>query len=192
MSKEALEIIKAEHRSLSAVLDAADYLIAEIRAKRIQPEFKLLWAIIHYIDSFPETLHHPKEDQFLFSRLKQRTDAADSLIDELEAQHRSGEKRVRDLQLALGRFEADQEEALEVFADALNAFTQLSWRHMTVEENELMPLAERHLLDADWEEVTAAFRDNNDPMFGSERSDHFRQLFRKIVNMAPPPVGLGG
>ena len=93
MSKEALEIIKAEHRSLSAVLDAADYLIAEIRAKRIQPEFRLLWAIINYIDSFPETLHHPKEDQFLFSRLKQRTKAADSLIDELEAQHRSRDRK---------------------------------------------------------------------------------------------------
>lgn len=192
MSKEALEIIKAEHRSLSAVLDAADYLVAEIRAKRIQPEFRLLWAIINYIDSFPETLHHPKEDQFLFSRLKQRTKAADSLIDELEAQHRSGEERVRDLQLALGHFEADREGALEVFADALNAFTQLQWRHMTVEENELMPLAERYLLDTDWKEVADAFRDNNDPMFGSARGDHFRQLFRKIVNMTPPPLGLGG
>lgn len=191
MSKEALEIIKAEHLSLSAVLDAADYLIGEIRAKRMQPEFLLLGAILNYIDTFPETLHHPKEDQFLFARLKQRTQAADSLLDELEAQHRSGELRVRDLHLALARFEAEEEGALDAFADALTAFTQLSWRHMTVEENELMPLAERYLNDNDWAEVAAAFRDNNDPMFGSARSDHFRQLFRKIVNMTPPPLGLG-
>lgn len=191
MSKKALEIIKAEHRSLSAVLEAADYLIGEIRARRTKPEFHLLGAILNYIDTFPETLHHPKEDRFLFARLKQRTRAADALVDELEAQHRSGELRMRDLHLALARFEEEGEGALDPFADALTAFTQLNWRHMTVEEKELMPLAERYLLDTDWEEVADAFRDNNDPMFGSAKNDHFRELFRKIVNMTPPPLGLG-
>lgn len=192
MSKEAIEIIKAEHRSLSAVLESADYLIGEIHAKRMKPDFQLLGAILNYIDTFPETLHHPKEDRFLFARLRQRTRTADSLLDELEAQHRSGELRVRDLHLALARFEDEGDGALDAFASTLTAFTQLSWRHMTVEEKELIPLAERYLLDIDWEEVAAAFRDNNDPMFGSARSDHFRQLFRQIVNMTPPPLGLGG
>ncbi|GLT22086.1 cation-binding protein [Zoogloea oryzae] len=192
MSKEAIEIIKAEHRSLSAVLESADYLIGEIRAKRIKPDFQLLGALLNYIDTFPETLHHPKEDRFLFARLRQRTRAADSLLDELEAQHRSGEMRVRELHLALARFEVEGDGALDSFANTLTAFTELSWRHMTVEEKELIPLAERYLLDIDWEEVAAAFRDNNDPMFGSTRSDHFRQLFRQIVNMTPPPLGLGG
>lgn len=191
MSKDALETIKAEHRSLAAVLDAATYLLAEIRADRLKPDFKLFWAMLHYIEMFPEKLHHPREDDFLFTRLRQRTHAADKLLDDLEAQHRGGEERIHALQLALGHYEADVEGALDTFAKAVETFSQFNWRHMKVEENELMPLAEQHLLDTDWDEIARVFRDNNDPMFGSQRRDQFRELFRKIVNMAPPPIGLG-
>ena len=59
MANEALEIIRAEHRSLAAVLDAINYLINEIREGRMQPDFKLYWAMIHYIEAFPEKLHRP-------------------------------------------------------------------------------------------------------------------------------------
>lgn len=192
MSHEAIEIIKAEHRSLAAVLDAANHLIAEIRAGRLTPDFRLWWAIVSYIERFPEGLHHPREDDVLFKRLQSRTDAADTLLDALEAEHRGGHERVRTLQLALGRYEAGVPDAFEDFASRIETFAQFNWKHMKMEENELFPIAERHLTEQDWEEIANAFRDNNDPMFGTQRADHFRELFRRIVNLAPPPIGLGG
>lgn len=192
MARDAVEIIKSEHRSLVAVLDAANYLLAEIRAGRLEPDFRLFWAMVYYIETFPEKLHHPKEDGVLFARLRQRTHAADALLNELERQHRGGGARVQALQLALGRYEADADGGLEQFAQAVDAFARFNWKHMSSEENDLMPLAEAHLTDADWQEIAAAFRDNRDPMFGAQTGSHFRELFRKIVNMAPPPIGLGG
>ena len=192
MAKEALEIIKAEHRSVAAVLEAAKYLVTEIRVGRLKPDFRLFWAMLAYIEQFPEGLHHPKEDDYLFARLRERTHEGDALLANLETQHQGGPERVRALQLALRHYEADPDGAFEEFALAVETFAQFNWHHMAIEENELMPLAERHLLDADWQEITQAFRDNNDPMFGADRGEHFRALFRKIVNMAPPPLGLGG
>jgi hemerythrin-like domain-containing protein len=192
MAKEALEIIKAEHRSVVAVLEAAKYLITEMRAGRLKPDFRLFWAMLAYIEQFPEGLHHPKEDDCLFARLWKRTREADALLANLETQHQGGPGCVRALQLALGHYEADPEGAFEEFALAVETLAQFNWHHMAIEENELMPPAERHLLDVDWQEITQAFRDNKDPMFGADRGEHFRALFRKIVNMAPPPLGLGG
>ena len=81
MSQEAIEIIRGEHRSLAAVLDAAAFLLGHLRDGRADPDFKLLHAIVQYIEEFPERLHHPKEDQYLFARLKSRTHDADELID---------------------------------------------------------------------------------------------------------------
>ena len=192
MGHRAIEIIKAEHRSLAAVLDAANYIIGEIRAKRLTPDFRLFWAIVSYIERFPEGLHHPKEDDVLFKRLKDRTNAANDLLDALAAEHHGGQDRVHTLQLALGRYEADVPNAFEDFSSKMETFAQFNWKHMKTEENELFPLAEKHLLEQDWDEIAAAFRDNTDPMFGGQRADHFRELFRKIVNLAPPPIGLGG
>ena len=65
----------------AAVLDAAAFLLGHLRDGRADPDFKLLHAIVQYIEEFPERLHHPKEDQYLFARLKSRTHDADELID---------------------------------------------------------------------------------------------------------------
>lgn len=43
--------------------------------------------MIHYIDAFPERLHHPKEDQFLFARLSERSPESRPLVEELRAEH---------------------------------------------------------------------------------------------------------
>jgi len=62
---------------------------------------------------------------------------------------------------------------------------------MRVEETEMMPLAERYLTDEDWASIDSAFLDHDDPMLGVETSDGFRELFKRIVNLAPPPIGVG-
>jgi L-threonate 2-dehydrogenase len=188
---ETLDIIKAEHRSLAAVLDATKFLVEKIRNRRMAPDFKVLWAILHYIEAFSEKLHHPKEDLYLFAKLRARTHAADALIDELQAQHRGGEQRMQDLQVALGRYEAGAPDALDAFATAVQRFADFCWKHMALEEQEVMPLAKAHLTPSDWAEIAQAFQDNNDPLFGKDPSAQFDRLFTRIVNMLPAPVGLG-
>ena len=80
----AVNVIRSEHRSIAAVLHGLLYLIGEIRAGRSAPRFDVLKAMVHYIDAFPERLHHPKEDRYLFVVLRQRTQEADDTLDRLE------------------------------------------------------------------------------------------------------------
>ncbi len=62
---------------------------------------------------------------------------------------------------------------------------------MRKEEVEVMPAAERHLLPEDWAEIDAAFGSHGDPLFGVDAETEFGTLFRKIVDLAPPPIGVG-
>ena len=55
----------------------------------------------------------------------------------------------------------------------------------------ILPLAEQHLTADDWREVDAAFLGHTDPMLGADASAEYQALFRRIVNLAPPPIGLG-
>ena len=88
--KDALSIIADEHRSLAAELKGLQAHVAEARAGRVSADFHLAGAMLDYIQAFPERLHHPKEDEYLFRFLRLRSAEAASVLHELEAQHTGG------------------------------------------------------------------------------------------------------
>jgi hemerythrin-like domain-containing protein len=191
MLNTALGIILDEHRSMAAVTHGLRFLVREMREKGIEPDGKLLWAMLYYIDTFPQKLHHPKEEAYLFRRLKMRTREADKTILELEAQHKAGAEHVKALEMALGHYQAGAPGGREEFMAAAEHFADEIAVHMALEENVLIPIAKRHLLPEDWSEIASAFGENGDPRFGAEPDHEFRSLFSRIVNLAPPPIGVG-
>jgi branched-chain amino acid transport system ATP-binding protein len=62
---------------------------------------------------------------------------------------------------------------------------------MAFEESTLIPLARKHLTAEDWVEIGAAFSENGDPRFDAAADHECRDLFSRIVNLAPPPIGVG-
>jgi hemerythrin-like domain-containing protein len=187
----AVNVIRSEHRSIAAVLHGLLYLIGEIRAGRSAPRFDVLKAMVHYIDAFPERLHHPKEDRYLFVVLRQRTQEADDTLDRLEQQHRQGAEMIRDIEQALLRYEQGGAEFFEAFADRAAQFADFHWQHMREEEEVILPLAERVLTARDWSVIDDAFAGNDDPLMGMEVKRSYEQLFTRIVMLAPPPLGVG-
>lgn len=191
MKREAISLIQDEHRSLAAVIHAAEFLIRESVRTGRAPDFKLLHAMLYYVREFPERRHHPNEDRVLFARLKNRTHDADAVIAELEQEHQRGEAMVNSLTIALSSWEAGAADGAGSFAGAMGRFAEFYWRHMEKEETLVLPIAERVLDEADWREIHAAFAANRDPMLGRDAGDEFRALFSRIVRLAPPPIGLG-
>ena len=78
---DAMRILMDEHQSLAAIIHAIRHMIGEIEAGRLQPDHKLLEAMVHYLEAYPEKRHHPKEDAFLFGPLRARTHDADAAVD---------------------------------------------------------------------------------------------------------------
>lgn len=191
MLNSALSIIHDEHRSLAAVVHGLRYLVRESQTKNTRPDFRVLWAMISYLEEFPEKLHHPKENAYLFVRLRQRTHDADTVLAELERQHSAGVQHVRDLELALGHYEAGIADGLEKFSAAVEKFGDEILKHMALEESILIPMARKHLTAEDWVEIGAAFSENGDPRFDAAADHECRDLFSRIVNLAPPPIGVG-
>ena len=188
---EAIRIIHDEHRALAAVLQGLLHLVAEIDEGRMKPDFRVLAAMLHYIDAFPEKLHHPKEDEFLYRLLRARLAEPLPLLDELESEHVHGRTLIEGLRAALDRFQAEGGASFPPFRDAARAYAEFHWTHMRKEEDEILPLAARTLTDDDWATIDAAFTSNSDPIVGTPASREFRTLFRRIVHLAPPPIGVG-
>lgn len=188
--QKSISIIYDEHRSISAVLSALKSLTDMARNPELRPKFEVFHAMIYYIDAFPERMHHPKEDKFLFARLLQRDASARELVEELQAEHVASAQLVRDLEQALLAYEQAWPAGAAKFAQTVEAYSEFHWRHMRKEERQLLPLAERALTAEDWAEIDAAFAGNEDPIADLREKD-FDSLYQRIVCMAPAPVGLG-
>ncbi len=188
--KDAIAVLKSEHRSISAVLHGLKELARMAQDATVRPRFQVLRSMLRYIDEYPERLHHPKEDEHLFARVLQRAPEARALVDQLQAEHREGAQLIRELERALLFFEEGWPLGAREFAQAVEAYAEFHWKHMRKEEEELLPIAKRALTAGDWNAIDRAFAANRDPVADMEHRD-YEKLFTRIANLAPAPVGLG-
>jgi hemerythrin-like domain-containing protein len=191
MNHSALRIIHEEHAALAAMLRSIVLLLARHREQGTLPDFAALRAMLFYVDEFPERLHHAKESQLLFPMIRARTAEAADLLDRLDRDHAGGERAIRDLEHTLLGFEMLGESRRAAFEHAAENYVNFYFAHMTIEEKQILPLAERVLSASDWAELDRAFEGNRDPLTGAPPDEEYRQLFSRIVNAVPAPIGLG-
>ena len=188
----AIQIIEDEHRSLAAVLHGLLYLVREIHVRGEPPDFELLGAMLNYIEAFPERFHHPKEDAYLFRKLRERDPSAGTLLDQLEAQHVEGAAPHPGARGRAGALRAAANGERARFRAAAAEYASFHWDHMQREETEVMPRSRLHLTAAGLEgDRRGLRRQRRSAARGRRRATSFRQLFRRIVNLAPPPLGVG-
>ena len=196
MNHEALRVIRDEHASLAAMLRSLMHVVTRGPDPESKGEhdrfFEVVRAMLFYIDEFPEKMHHPKESELLFPRVAKAAPHTVAVIDQLERDHHQGENRVRDLMYMLMAWEYLGETRREAFEQAVTQYISFYLEHMRLEEMVVMPEAEKHLSEADWHALNAAFATNQDPLNTRvPRDPQFDRLFTRIVMMAPSPVGLG-
>ena len=187
---ESIRIIETEHRTISSVLHALKELTRMAGEPSVNPDFNAFRAVIRYVDEYPERMHHPKEDLYLFERLAAACPDALPLIERLKAEHTEGARLIRDLERALLIFEDGWPKGWREFADLVDQYVNFHWNHMRLEEKDILPLALRHFSAEDWAFVDQAFASNSDPLAQVDKHD-FQAMFTRLVNLAPAPVGLG-
>ncbi|MDO9143352.1 hemerythrin domain-containing protein [Rhodoferax sp.] len=186
----ATTIIRDEHRALASVIKGLQFLVQEIQNRGQTPDFPLLQSIVSYIEQFPDKLHHPKEDQYLFPALRLRHPASAAELDILEEEHERGTPLTARVANTLRAYQADP-SGFDAFASAVDDYANFHWEHMSREEDVILPLAEKYLTAEDWLGINAAFKSNSDPLVGINAQREFRELFRRLVNLIPAPHGLG-
>ena len=191
---EALRIIMDEHQSLGAILHAIRYMLKEIEAGRLEPDFALFHAMVHYLDAYPEKKHHPKENTYLFEPLKKHIAPTPALLTHLEQEHAASESRIQILIHALANYTAHPTTGLPAFASAFEQFATFYRNHMLSEEREIFPLIRQHFTPEDWAYANAGLQSDTDPMENTQAASthaEFQHIFSRLVAAAPSPIGLG-
>jgi nucleotide-binding universal stress UspA family protein/hemerythrin-like domain-containing protein len=191
-SERVLAVIQDEHRSLAVVLAAMQKVVKQATpAAGAGPlpdhDVIALKAMIGYVRDFPQRLHHPKEEQYLHPPLRLRHPEADTLLLELEAQHRREAERVAAVEAALAGGDTASPARMSSTAQLVDAIDQLAVaviEHMGLEERTVLPMALEHLLEEDWQAAAAAFSGHRSPQFSDLATEDLHQLFVRISGWA--------
>lgn len=129
----------------------------------------------------------------LFRRLRERTDAADAVLDRLDREHHGGVARVRELQHQLNAWEVLGTAHRDAFEAELARYVDFYLAHMRIEEDLVLPIAMRVLSAEDWAIIDRAFGANRDPLTAALPEAPYVELFRRIIgaprsDAAPSPA----
>jgi hemerythrin-like domain-containing protein len=183
---KVLDIIRDEHRSIRTVLDALRYLARYNLTSTATVDPKVFRAMLHYLETYAERLHHPKEDQYLFAAMRQFGPQAEAVIAGLEREHAGGERALRDLDHCLARCEAAGEKRFASFAHAVEDYARNYFQHMKKEEEEVFPLALKLLTPGDWMVIDSAYGDDHDPFIAAQEKKDLKEVLDSIIRLAPP------
>lgn len=187
---KAISIIQDEHRSLAAVIHGLKRHVADVRDAGADADFDLMRAALDYIRDFPDALHHPKEEEYLFSKLWRRTNEADHVFAELQAEHTLCPQLLANLEDGLRRFARDRDAGR--FLGEIEKYAEFQFRHMRTEERVIIPAARTFLTAADWSCIAKAFGENGDPRFTHEQSEAFSKAFSTIARWSFPELDIAG
>ena len=141
-------------------------------------------------------LHHTSEDDLLWPLLLERCPPDADLVERMEAQHARVDHHIQQLTPALARWEAEARPAVaEEVASAFEALHAALVEHLDEEEREILPLAARHVTQAEWSRLGEAgvekmTRQQLPLFFGAGLEEATPEERREMLGVLPPPIRL--
>ena len=183
-------IIAEEHRTLRIVMQILQHLLHEVAHYGMPPDFALFSSILYYVDEFPERVHHPKEDKYLFPMLRRRTARFNSTLEHLHTDHVRSAQMLTRIERDLVHYQAGAPRGRERFAASVGTYAQLLEAHMQTEEQLLLD-AREELTEDDWQHLAQGLGAQPDPLGAADASRHeFRVLRARILNALPSKMRL--
>ena len=161
------------------------YFVRLIKIGNGNQDLKIFRSMLYYISQFSERVRHPKEEQILFSKIKERTHQIDGEIDALTKLHSKGEFLKLRLHEALVSYKFGGMDSFQHFYTLVEQYAHFYFTHMRAEEERIIPVAKLVLNETDWKEVDASFIQNQKGMDDIGLRYNYEQLFTEISTFIP-------
>jgi hemerythrin-like domain-containing protein len=168
MTRDIVEELQAEHRSMALLLDVLDRHVARFEASG-EPDYDLMQQILGYFQDFPNRFHHPKED-LLAALLLERAPARAEPLRGLAGRHEELAALTRRFANLLQRVLDEAELPRAELVRAAREFIASQRHHMDAEDREFLPLARDTLRLGDLAALESQLFARQDPLkdFGGE------------------------
>jgi len=177
--RQVMARLEDDHVHIARVLEALEEVLSAPADEDVN--WEILADIISYLQEYPDTVHHPVEDQ-LFDRVldKGLTPAERELVHTNLAQHAEIIGATAQLAHDVAQILNDIVVPIDQLQDHFKHYLELQRVHMRNEIHHLFPLAERQLAQEDWQEMATQMAAHADPMFESN-AVRFAALYEFIT-----------
>ena len=171
-----LSIIHNDHIKMSQLLT-----ILRKKIQRLQQDekidYRLIKAVITYLREYSDKYHHPMEDLIYDYYLKYRV-VDKQLALRLSQEHQLIKEATIELDELLDMILLDAVVPTERCIEKLSHFVSIQSAHLAYEEQQILPLIEDSLTADDWANLEQQWqhKDYNDPLFGQNVSEQYKQL----------------
>jgi len=185
-----MEILRQEHANMTLLLDILERQIAVLR-KGEEVDFASVGGIVDYFLTFPDLVHHPKEN-LLFRRLQEVDPAAAAKAEGLLSSHEALGLLARRVARALvDHLLQGTAESGVWLVNLSQDFINMNRRHMAEEEQHFFPVALRALSEADWAAIDFRIGGEDDPLFGALVESRFQSLHQYLAISQGPAAPNG-
>lgn len=175
-----LDDLHRDHRNLARLLDLLTDQMEILQAEG-RPDLAVLRDMVDYVETYPDLVHHPKEDVLFERYLRQFDgDGARGVIEGLMAEHKELKDLTSELKDSIEGVLHDMPLEREAFVAQLADFIARQRRHLDTEEAQVFPLLRDGLSDVDFEAAERAIPARTDPLFGVEVQKQFEALYLRI------------
>ena len=176
--------LRQDHRNMDLLLNLLERE-TEATYKDQAPDFELMHCIMYYMTSYPDAVHHPKEDR-IYAELKAvRPDQAAGMS-RVSEDHRLlaelGNALRGDIERIIG---GDSIRRSKVVGDA-SRYIETLRSHMHWEENDLFRRIDRMIMDGHDTVDTSVIIDSGDPLFGDKVGERYQRLYESLVSRQAP------
>ena len=150
--------LRGEHEAMTIILSAMKRIASDIHTNNSVDLFRI-GQIIEFLRTFNHNCHHEKEEKILFPALLECNIpwTVDS-ISHLSKEHSLLHKHLADIDMHLHEYLSGQTLSLETIASDLTKYISLAENHISIENNILLPLAEKVLDKKKQETIFIDFR----------------------------------
>lgn len=180
---EVTRMLLEEHRNLARVLKTLEAIAARLDRQPRRGDVDRLYDICQYVRVFPDRVHHPKEDHFIFGPLERAAPEQAELLQRIQAQHAQCTQMTEALYALVQRYDRGEAQADAVRA-LVKDYLGFQFEHMQLEEQQVLPLAEARLDPDTWSDARRAFARDHDPLFGDHVEAGFAALRDRITRAA--------
>lgn len=177
---QSIRDLQFEHQTMGRLLDIMEDRVGDFGVRQT-PDYQLLQVIADYLLSYPDEVHHPKED-LIFSKLQHRDSGAASKFRRLLDEHRELRRITQEFAAVVGDSTEPTASRPEQIFQATRRLVDYYRHHIEMEEKHFFPTAERVLTRDDWAKIDSALTEKIDPLL-DEAETKYKNLRATIFRI---------
>ena len=171
--------LRQDHQRIARLLVYMRSSLNLLDGANDREEFARLVDCLEFIASYPDQVHHPRED-ILYSILKDRKQEFDRVSVQLDEEHWALARKTVALHRMCEDLLVGDQDSTKVSVK-LNEYVDLQFKHMRYEEDTVFPLIERSFGMEDWKEALAA-RDSSgrklfSPDYAKDEDEKYQVIY---------------